>query len=139
MLEIVVGLLLLMGALGLVAAPVEVLPLSPVGNVPLLALAVAGLLLVVHGQFRRVRDRATTTRHWIRCQGIHALALLATAVVAVALPILLAPLGVVKIGGFPLGYYMAAQGLPIVLVALGFLVARMQDRADVEEMADDDT
>lgn len=139
MLEIILGLLIVVGALGLLAAgSAAAVPAALVGSGTLLTLAAAGMLLVMHGQFRRVRDRATGSRYWLRSQGVHGLTLLATAGLALALPVVTAPLGLFKIGGFPLGYYMAAQGLPIALVVLAFIAARMQDRVDVEETTDDD-
>jgi putative solute:sodium symporter small subunit len=51
------------------------------------------------------------------------------------------PLNAIKIPilGFPLGFYMAAQGSLIVFVTMLFIFARQQDRIDREfGMAEDD-
>lgn len=42
------------------------------------------------------------------------------------------PLNGIKIFGFPLGYYMAAQGSLIVFVVMLFWFAKAQDRIDRE-------
>lgn len=42
------------------------------------------------------------------------------------------PLNSIKILGFPLGFYMAAQGSLIVFVAMLFWFAKAQDRIDRE-------
>lgn len=43
------------------------------------------------------------------------------------------PLNNIKILGFPLGFYMAAQGSLIVFVGMLFWFARAQDKIDREE------
>jgi putative solute:sodium symporter small subunit len=43
------------------------------------------------------------------------------------------PLNAIKIAGFPLGFYMAAQGSLIVFVVMLFLFAKAQDKIDREE------
>jgi len=42
------------------------------------------------------------------------------------------PLNAINIAGFPLGFYMAAQGSLIVFVAMLFWFARAQDKIDRE-------
>jgi putative solute:sodium symporter small subunit len=49
------------------------------------------------------------------------------------------PLNKIVILGFPLGFYMAAQGSLIAFVVMLFLFARQQDRIDREHgVAEDD-
>jgi len=43
------------------------------------------------------------------------------------------PLNSIKIAGFPLGFYMAAQGSLIAFVAMLFWFAKAQDKIDREE------
>lgn len=43
------------------------------------------------------------------------------------------PLNKIVILGFPLGFYMAAQGSLIAFVVMLFLFAKAQDKIDVEE------
>jgi putative solute:sodium symporter small subunit len=42
-------------------------------------------------------------------------------------------LNTIRIGGFPLGFYMAAQGSLIVFVVMLFWFAKAQDKIDREE------
>jgi putative solute:sodium symporter small subunit len=42
------------------------------------------------------------------------------------------PLNAIKIAGFPIGYYMAAQGSLIVFVVMLFWFAKAQNRIDRE-------
>lgn len=43
------------------------------------------------------------------------------------------PLNAIKIAGFPLGFYMAAQGSLIAFVVMLFWFAKAQDKIDREE------
>ena len=84
-------------------------------------------------QVRR-RDRfwlKTTLLMW----GILAL----LAVIALLLPLYAAALNLLTFLGYPLGFYMAAQGGIIALAGLAFLHARLQDRIDARarEAGDD--
>jgi len=48
------------------------------------------------------------------------------------------PLNSIKIAGFPLGFYMAAQGSLIVFVAMLFWFSRAQDKIDRESGVSED-
>lgn len=50
-----------------------------------------------------------------------------------AIHMFVVPLNKIVILGFPLGFYMAAQGSLIAFVAMLFWFAKAQDRIDVEE------
>lgn len=134
MVEIAAGVVVMAAALWLAASGSGMI----MGIGPLAALGGVGVLLCLHGLYRSIRDRREGSRHWLRAQGVHTTILVLALAVAVALPVVAAPLGIFKVAGFPLGYYMAAQGVPILLVALAFLAARAEDRIDIEETADDE-
>jgi putative solute:sodium symporter small subunit len=55
-------------------------------------------------------------------------ALLAWALLAFVVPSFVQALNLVDVFAFPLGYFMAAQGVLIVFVAIGVMSARWQDR-----------
>jgi len=50
------------------------------------------------------------------------------ALVAFVVPLLVPALNIVDVLAFPLGYFMAAQGILIAFVIIGLLSARWQDR-----------
>jgi putative solute:sodium symporter small subunit len=62
-------------------------------------------------------------------------ALLFWALFAFAVPSFVQALNLVDVLAFPFGYYMAAQGILIVFVIVGFLSARWQDRRDARRAA----
>jgi putative solute:sodium symporter small subunit len=82
---------------------------------------------------RRAIARKPERRHMLRSARLTAAGILATAILAVGLPLLADTLGVVRIEGLPLGYYVAAQGGLFGLVILAFVWAARQARIDREE------
>jgi putative solute:sodium symporter small subunit len=62
-------------------------------------------------------------------------ALLFWALFAFVVPSFVQALNLVDVLAFPLGYYMAAQGILIAFVAVGLLSARWQDRRDARRAA----
>ena len=140
MIEIGLGLLLvagaavvLAGAFGIVVAPagVDLFPL--VGAVGLGLILAAGLLMVAAGHTRRALARHPERRHRLRSARLTTVALLFAAALAVGLPLSPGPFNLVRVGGFPMGYYFAAQGALIGLVILAFWWAARQNRIDAEE------
>lgn len=51
---------------------------------------------------------------------------------------LVEPLNAVKIGGFPLGFWIAQQGSILVFVALVFIYARRMDRLERSDQLESD-
>ncbi|HRN84987.1 MAG TPA: DUF4212 domain-containing protein [Hyphomicrobium sp.] len=140
MIEIGIGVLLVAGALalvagafGIVAAPagVDLFPLFGVVGTGLVL--TAGLLLVAAGRTRRAIARHPERRHTLRSTRLTIVALLLVAGLAIALPLSPGPFNLLRIGGFPAGYYLAAQGGLIGLVILAFWWAARQNRIDAEE------
>lgn len=133
MIEAIIGFLIVMGAATLAAGLADgVLPVPPAGLGTTLAIAAAGFLLIAHALFRARRDRNTGDTYWLRTAGLTWAAVLTAGAVGLLAPLVFAPMGLIKAAGFPLSYYMAAQGLPILLVAELFAYCRKQDAIDRE-------
>lgn len=97
------------------------------------AIAILGLILVSHGFFQVMLRRRTADRHWLRTKGLVWLMLTLLSVFGFAVHAFAPLLDAFRIGGFPLGYYMAAQGAPIAFVIMLFFFAARADTIDVEE------
>jgi putative solute:sodium symporter small subunit len=137
MIEIALGSLLvaaavmiLMGAGDMLFPAPDLFPLLGFGGTA--AIAGLGLILIVRGLFRLLRHRRGANYHWLRTTGLMWAALLLLIAFGIVIPALVQALNLVTIGGFPLGYYMAAQGCLIALVALAFVFAAKQERIDAE-------
>ena len=140
MIEIGLGLLLVAGALVLVAgawgvavAPtgVDLFPFFGVIGTGLVL--TAGVLLVAAGRTRRAIAHDPLRRHALRSARLTVVALLLMAGLAIGLFLSPGPFNLVRVGGFPMGYYFAAQGALVALVILAFWWAGRQDRIDAEE------
>lgn len=128
MIEMAFGILVALAAALLASGALDAwVALPGFGAGSFLALVAVGAALVAHGGYRRVRNRRDGPQYWLRTKGLALAAAAATIVLGAVLPAAFAPLGLFKIGGFPLGYYAAAQLLPILLVILLFWFTRTQD------------
>lgn len=138
MIETAGGVLLLIATAALAMGMGDgVLPFPALGVGSLMALAATGIGLGAHGLFRLRRDSGRGDPYWLRTSGLAVSLAVIIAGLALLAPLAFAPLGLFKIAGFPLGYYAAAQLVPIALVALLFLFARKQDRIEIEDAADE--
>lgn len=138
MIEIFTGVLVLAAAFALAMGVGDSFMLTPVlGLGSYLTIAAAGIALIAHGAFRGLRDRSSANRYWLRTGGLLWAVLGAAALLTLLLPAATARLGLFKISGFPLGYYVAAQGALIGLAILIFIAARKQDRIEWEEAGDE--
>lgn len=138
MIELGLGALLIAGAIvvamGTASAAlgiVDLLPLLGYGGVVLMG--ALGALLCAAGLTRRALKRGTAHRHGLRSGRLTATALIVAVGLAIGLPLAADLLNLVRIEGFPLGYYLAAQGVLIGLVVLAFVWASRQNRIDAEE------
>ena len=133
MIEVFAGVLVLAAALALAMGLGDSFMLTPVlGLGSVLTIAAAGIALIAHGAFRRLRDQGSGNNYWLRTSGLLGAVLGVTALLTFLLPAGTARLGLFKISGFPLGYYMAAQGALIGLAILIFIASRKQDRIEWE-------
>lgn len=138
MIEIAVGVAALLGAAAVAlgyAQPLTALPIG-VGTASLIALL--GLLLVAHGTYRVRLKRSPGNRHRVRSSGLTGLLLVLTAVLTLGVPLAAPLLNVFKVSGFPLGYYVTAQGALVALVVLMFIHALRSDTIDEQEGARED-
>ena len=141
MIEIAFGVLVLAAAVGILMGVADTLLLPLPDLFPIIGftgtgvIVACGLLLIAHGAYRIVRRRRTTGRHALRSAGLAAAMLLLVALFAFAAPLLVEPLNLIRIGGFPLGFYLAAQGALIAFVTIAFVSAARQDAIDSEENA----
>jgi putative solute:sodium symporter small subunit len=113
-----------------IVPPGPYLLLGPWGTTVLVGF---GLILVVRGAYRLERKRQSSDQHWLRTCGLMLTTLLITLCVVFAPLLLVELLNLVKIGGFPLGFYMAAQGILVAIAIVAFVFSAYQDRIDVDE------
>jgi putative solute:sodium symporter small subunit len=141
MIEIAFGLLVIAAAVAILMGAADTLLLPVPDLFPIIGftgtavIAGAGLLLILHGAYRLVRNRRTSGRHALRSAGLLAAMLLLIALFGFAAPLLVEPLNLITIRGFPAGFYIAAQGALIALVIVAFVAATRQDAIDSEENA----
>lgn len=136
MIEIALGLIIMLAACALALGAGAGIPLlSMAGPSLLFAVAAVGLALVGHGTFRQRRNAVTGSTYWLETGG-HAIASSsAVLVLAFFATAVFAPMGLIKIGGFPLNYWAVAQGILIAIVLVVFAAARKQDA--IEQRADE--
>lgn len=138
MIEILLGLLLVAGAFIILTGAGDTLGLSNIDFFPLLGyggtgfILALGILLIAAGLSRRAMQRHHERRHTIRSARLTAAAFLGVASLAAGLPLAAEPFNLLRIEGFPVGYYLAAQGGLIGLVILAFVWAGRQNRIDAE-------
>jgi putative solute:sodium symporter small subunit len=138
--EVVAGLLVIALAVALaLGAAAFFTPVPPAGLGLTIALSGLGSSIATHGMAGRARQYANSqaARTW---QSVF-YAVFAITTVA-ALPLVVDVLDLITVAGFPLGYYMAAQGVLIGLAALGFRAAmhldKLEDRAVSPSSAEGD-
>lgn len=69
-------------------------------------------------------------RFWIKTTLLMWSMVILLAVLALLLPLYAAALNLLTFLGYPLGFYMAAQGVAVAMAGLVFLFSWMQDRID---------
>ena len=72
-------------------------------------------------------------RYWQRTSTLMYTMLALWAIFGFGVHMFVVPLNKIVIAGFPLGFYMAAQGSLIVFVVMLFWFAKAQDKIDREE------
>ena len=75
-------------------------------------------------------DKATLAAYWSENKRLTTVTLLIWALVSFGAAFFVEGLNAIVIFGFPLGYYMGAQGALIVFVALIFNYSRVMNRVD---------
>ena len=140
MIEIGLGVLLIAAVVAVLAGVGGLLPgASGIDLLPLLGyggtgvLLALGVLLVAAGLTRRAIRKNPARRQALRTARLTTVALIAAAGLAVGLPLAAAPANLIRLGGMPVGYYLAAQGALVGLVILAFVWAARQNRIETEE------
>jgi putative solute:sodium symporter small subunit len=134
--EIIAGAMLLAIALILPTGLADhIMPLSAFGLGAGLILAMLGAVMLAHGLVSRrlaglAQDQDAVCRLRARARVLWTL-VVSTGVV-IAVPYLTGPLNLVTVAGFPLGYFMAAQGALLLLTIIAFRAARRLDTIDFE-------
>lgn len=77
-------------------------------------------------------DAATAAAYWRKTSGLMWLMLAIWAIAGFGVHLFATSLNGIRIFGFPLGFYMAAQGSLIIFVVVLFWFARRQNRIDEE-------
>jgi putative solute:sodium symporter small subunit len=134
--EMVLGALMALAGMALATGIADaVLPQVPIGLGLAMTLAIVGLLLIFDGilgrQSRSTQHQNTHVRT-VRLASRATACLIALALVS---PLLSGPLNLVAIQGFPLGYYIAAQGAIIAFALLAFAIATRQNAIDGEHVS----
>lgn len=78
-------------------------------------------------------ENHNTERYWGRTQRLMWTMLIIWAVFGFGIHAFAPQLNAINIGGFPLGFYMAAQGSLIVFVVMLFWFAHAQNKIDHDE------
>lgn len=130
MIEIILGILVLAAAIAAGLGLAEGLLPIPIGIAASAMVGVLGVLLFCHGFYRIRLKRNPVDRHWLRSAGLLWLIVALLALFGIALPLLAPLLNAFKLAGFPLGFYVAAQGSLVVLVVLLFVYAARADAID---------
>lgn len=142
MIEIGLGLLALCGAVVILMGAGDTLML-PIGDLfPLIGfrgtglIVLVGLVLIARGVYRLSLKGARGNRHALRSLGLMWTVLALTLLLGLGAPLLAEVFNLVRVGGFPLGYYLSAQGVLVALVILVFIFVARQDAIDREEGGD---
>ena len=84
-------------------------------------------------------EQGSGERYWARTSTLMWIMLALWIFFSFAVHMFVTPLNQIKILGFPLGFYMAAQGSLVAFVAMLFWFAYRQDQIDRDEnVAEDD-
>lgn len=123
--EAVLGVLIMAAAVALfLGAAGLFVPLRPLGLGPTLALAAAGATVAAHGMAGRAAAARVALRWRAQTYALSAIT------AAAALPLVVEVLDLITVAGFPLGFYLAAQGLLIAFAIVAFRAAQSLDRLD---------
>ena len=78
-------------------------------------------------------EQDNSERHWKRTSGLMWLMLILWIIFSFLIHFFVGQLNTIKFMGFPLGFYMAAQGSLVIFVVMLFWFAYAQDKIDRDE------
>jgi putative solute:sodium symporter small subunit len=126
--EVVLGLILAVAAVALsLGAARLIAPIPATGFLMTLALIAFGTMVAAHGMTGRARLNGQPRRAQIWRSIFYMLALLT---LTAAVPLTSEALDLATVAGFPIGYYVTAQGILVLLAVLAFRAAAHLDRLD---------
>lgn len=130
------GVLVMAAAVALASGWVHSLMLiPPIGGGAVLALLAFGAFLFGHGWIGRKIARSPEDAWRWRVTGRALFTAAAALALMAVVPGLMPLLDLFSLGGFPVGFYLAAQGGVIALAILAFLASDRLDAADGAEQA----
>lgn len=126
--EVVLGLIIAVAAVALsLGAARLIAPIRATGFLTTLALVAFGTMVAAHG----MTGRAQLKGHPERVQIWRAIFYMLTLLTLIAaVPLASEALDLATVAGFPIGYYLTAQGMLLLLVILAFRAAAHLDRLD---------
>ncbi len=126
--EAALGLLIIAAAIALALGAARLLaPVPPTGLGVTLALIGLGATLAAHGMTGRALQNQNTAAA-LSWRAVFYLLLALT--LAATMPLVVDLMDLANVAGFPLGYYVAAQGLLILMAILAFRAATHLDALD---------
>jgi putative solute:sodium symporter small subunit len=129
--EIGLGVLVIAAAVALASGYTDAkLPVPPIGFAGTLALVTIGASLVAHGLIGLRIKRNIDNSAPLRVLGRTIFTLTLALLIVIAVPALVAPLNLGTVAGFPVGFYLAAQGALLALAVLAFRAAQQMDAAE---------
>jgi putative solute:sodium symporter small subunit len=139
LIQILLGVLFLVAALAILMGAGDTLRL-PVGDIfPLIGYGGVGLitglgaLFIARGVYgRNLKAASGIARASLRSKAAAATTLLAVLILALVLPFTAGALNLMSLAGFPVGYYMAAQGAPLLILIFVFLWILREDAIAAE-------
>jgi putative solute:sodium symporter small subunit len=136
-LEIIAGVAMVLAGLALATGLTDsVFPQLPIGLGLAAVPGVFGLLLTIDGLLGRRVRLAHDHRAALRTARLAARAMASLAFLALISPALAGALNLISVHGFPLAYYVAAQGSLIAFGLLALAVARKQNAIDNDHLAE---
>ena len=139
-LRIVFGLALIGAAIaGATGLADRFVVLPPLDLLSAAGLTAAGLVFIWLGVLRRRQSKDADRAYALAVQQFTLSGVMLVLAVTFAVPLLAEVLDLVRVGGFPIGFYFAAQGGVLLLAILAFMMSSRAERIDDTHSAGDGT
>ena len=126
--EVILGLIIAVAAVALsLGAARLIAPIPATGFLPTLAMIAFGTMVAAHGMTGRAVLNGQPGRAQIWRSVFYMLTVLTLISV---MPLLMEALDLATVAGFPIGYYVTAQGMLVLLAILAFRAAAHLDRLE---------
>ena len=128
MIEIGLGTLIILAVALTTSGLLDGIIPFPVGTLLLAVAAAVGALFILRGAYRIALKRSSGDQAGLRISRLAWTISSLAVFFGLLTPFLIDPLNLLTAGGFPLGHYLAGQGILIVFAVLAFLYAGWQAR-----------